>query len=96
MHKKGVDLSVNVIIVAAIALAVLVVLFMIFTGRLGMFSKGVGETASCENTCKALGKLWAVDNTKSGCESRAGGGTYISGKYDDAPAGVCCCYGSIK
>lgn len=55
MNKKGVEISINVIIVAAIALAVLVVLFMIFTGRLGMFSRGVSETTTCNQACIAAG-----------------------------------------
>ena len=45
-NKKAQGISINVIIIAAIALAVLVILFAIFTGRLGKFSKGL---ESCEN-----------------------------------------------
>ena len=41
--KKAQGLPINVIIVAAIALIVLVVLVAIFTGRLGLFGKKVGE-----------------------------------------------------
>ncbi|MFH0867795.1 MAG: hypothetical protein V1831_00625 [Candidatus Woesearchaeota archaeon] len=55
MSKKAQGLSVNVIIVAAIALIVLVVLVAIFTGRLGGFSKGVRETTSCTQICVARG-----------------------------------------
>jgi len=46
MNKKGQGISMNVIIVAAIALLVLVVLSIIFLGRTGDFGKGV---ADCEN-----------------------------------------------
>ncbi len=53
--KKAQSISINTIIVAAIALAVLVVLFMIFTGRLGRFSFGVEKTTDCPNACIAAG-----------------------------------------
>ena len=52
---KAQGLSINVIIVAAIALIVLVVLIAIFTGRLGLFSKGLGEATTCDQICKARG-----------------------------------------
>ena len=55
MSKKGQSISINTIIIAAIALAVLVVLFYIFTGRLSIFSKGVGETTNCLQACKSAG-----------------------------------------
>ena len=46
MNKKAQGISINVIIVAAIALMVLVILSVIFIGRLGIFSESV---ADCEN-----------------------------------------------
>lgn len=62
MSQKAQGLSINTIIIAAIALIVLVVLVAIFTGRLGLFSKGLGETTTCEQICKARG----IDATKCG------------------------------
>ena len=53
MNKKGVELSMNVIIIAAIALLVLVVLSVIFLGRIGAF----GEKAA---SCAAQGGKCAV------------------------------------
>ncbi len=50
-HNKKGDLSINIIIIAAISLAVLVILFMIFTGRLNLFSKGVTQTQKAGYTC---------------------------------------------
>ncbi len=41
--KKGQGLSLNTIIIAAIVLIVLVVLWAIFTGRMGVFTKGIQE-----------------------------------------------------
>ena len=55
INKRGQSISINTIIIAAIALAVLVVLFMIFTGRIGIFSKGVGDTTNCDQACKSAG-----------------------------------------
>lgn len=48
MNKKGQGLSLNVIIVAALALIVLVVLVMVFTGRIGIFEKGLGKEGQAE------------------------------------------------
>lgn len=45
MNKKGVEISMNLIIIAAIGLLVLVVLSMIFLGRLGTFGQ---KSADCE------------------------------------------------
>ncbi len=94
MVKKGQSISINTIIIAAIALAVLVVLFYIFTGRLGSFSKGIGETASCENSCKALGMKGDDADSKGTCEGfeAKSGNAYIPGTYSDVPPGrFCCC-----
>ena len=46
--KKGQGLSLNVIIVAALALIVLVVLVAVFTGRIGIFERGIGQEAQTE------------------------------------------------
>jgi len=43
MNKKGQGLSLNTIIVAAIVLIVLVVLWAIFTGRMGIFTSDLQE-----------------------------------------------------
>lgn len=51
--KKGIELSMNVIIIAALALLVLVVIAIIFMVRAGIFA---GETTKCENNqgvCKS-------------------------------------------
>ena len=52
MDKKAQGLSINVIIIVAIALIVLVVLVAIFTGRLGVFSGHLAsETGEPTKTC---------------------------------------------
>ena len=45
LDKKAQGISINVIIIAAIALLVLVVLSVVFTGRMGIWSQ---ESSSCE------------------------------------------------
>jgi len=55
MGKKAQGLSINTIIISVIALVVLVVLVAIFTGKLGLFSKGLGEVTTCEQACQARG-----------------------------------------
>jgi len=64
MNKKAQSISINTIIVAAIALAVLVVLFAIFTGRLGGFTKGVQETDTCAQKCASLNLQNWADSTQ--------------------------------
>ncbi len=49
-QKKGQGLSLTVIIVAALALIVLVVLVLIFTGRMAVFTEGVGEEGQAQLT----------------------------------------------
>jgi hypothetical protein len=46
MNKRGAELSLNVIIIAALALLVLVIVAIIFMGRTGMFRK---ESGNCVN-----------------------------------------------
>lgn len=46
--KKGAEMSLNVIIVAAIALIVLVILVAIFTGRITLFQSGVNSAGDAE------------------------------------------------
>ena len=91
LSKKAQSISINTIIIAAIALAVLVVLFIIFTGRFKIFSEGVSSTASCTKTCEIAGKTTTGNSqTKEGCTS--GGYTYMPGEYGDVQKNyVCCC-----
>ena len=66
--KKGQGLSLNVIIVAAIVLIVLVVLWAIFTGRMGLFAQGLAQAEQkCNEVCTAAG--YSVSGT--GLENEA-------------------------
>lgn len=69
--KKAQGISINVIIVAAIALIVLVVLVAIFTGRLGMFTKVLGGCAERDGVCVSYNK--AVISAGETCAARTDG-----------------------
>ncbi|MBU1704169.1 MAG: hypothetical protein KJ922_02295, partial [Nanoarchaeota archaeon] len=56
MKKKAQGLSLNVIIVAALALIVLIVLWAIFTGRMGATAKGLTTHQRCIDVCTSVGK----------------------------------------
>ena len=88
MARKGQSISINTIIVAAIALAVLVVLFAIFTGRMGGFTKGVQETDTCAQKCSSLDMNPGTHPTSDikSCTT----GQYIAGSYKDGQYGCCC------
>ena len=56
MNKKAQGISINVIIVAVIALLVLVLLSLIFTGKMAQITKAMNncedlEYAHCDNPC---------------------------------------------
>ena len=87
--KKAQSISINTIIIAAIALAVLVVLFLIFTGRLSIFSKGLEGTVTCENACKSVGMRFGISG-KDEC-SKLPDRSHIAGTYSDVTSGECCC-----
>ena len=78
--RKAQGISINTIIIAAIGLAVLIVLFAIFTGRIGIFSKGVQATDSCNAKCKAINMDPGTELTSEGqdCvgEQSIGGGKF--------------------
>jgi len=52
MKKKG-ELSLSVVVIAAICLVVLVVLSVIFASRMGLFNKGMKH---CDTTCVSNAK----------------------------------------
>ena len=87
VHKKSQSISINTIIIAAIGLAVLVVLFAIFTGRLGNFSTGLSKTDTCEQKCLSAG-LKKVSDVALPAECA---GTNFAGKYSDVQTNYNCC-----
>ena len=89
MNKKGQSISINTIIIAAIGLAVLVVLFAIFTGRLGGFTKGVQETDTCAQKCLSLNMEWGTKLYSEGSQCALNEQT-LGGTYSDSKFGCCC------
>ena len=91
MNKKGQSISINTIIIAAIGLAVLVVLFAIFTGRIGGFTRGVQETDTCNQKCTSLnmGESTHLQTPTSSCPQNVNA-QKIAGSYKDGPYGCCC------
>ncbi|MEM0231024.1 MAG: hypothetical protein QXW00_02340 [Candidatus Woesearchaeota archaeon] len=63
MKRRGVELSVNVIIIAIIALVVLVVLFAIFTGKLSIFARGTSNCQDLGGTCTAADNCKITDGS---------------------------------
>ena len=67
MNSKAQGISMTTIVIAALALLVLVVLTLIFTGRMGDFSLGVEENTDCQSFCDSLGyKKEAIEGKCSG------------------------------
>lgn len=83
MKKKAQGLSLNTIIIAAIVLIVLVVLWAVFTGRMGVFSKGVTDITR-ETTCAEAG---GVKRSGDDC----GDDQPLFSKYTDIQTGDICC-----
>jgi len=82
MYKKGQGISLNVIIIAAIALLVLVILSVIFMGRMGIFTTESSGTEYCKNTVKGTCGALDVDNSPLPCpEGKTKFGTCDDGAY---------------
>ena len=82
-------MSINTIIIAAMALAVLVVLFVIFTGRFKIFSEGVKEgSLNCDKGCKTVGYTSGIPRNVCAADE-----TQIPGKFEDNTQQntLCCC-----
>lgn len=90
--KKAVELSLNAVIIAAIAILVLIVLIIIFTNNSGKFNIGL-------NDCGQKGGQYGDCKTNA-ADCIAAGGTpsgkcvfYQNGqKYIDQPEQVCCVF----
>lgn len=91
--KKAQGISINTIIIAAIALIVLVVLVMVFTGRISIFGKGVDSVfkgGKCVDTCftnKEGGNLKGIIQNTA-CSK---GYSQQFGKFSDLGENQVCC-----
>ena len=80
MKKKAQGISVNVIIIAAIALIVLVVLVAVFTGNLGDWTKKLTERS--ENDC--------VKSFSGTCKAKCAADTEVRAFGAKCGSGICC------
>ena len=90
MNKKGQGISINTIIIAAIGLAVLVVLFAIFTGRLGIFTRTLKDTDTCAQKCSSINMVFGSGINTQDTKSCPAENQYIAGEFSDGKFGCCC------
>jgi len=88
--KKAQGISVNTIIIAAIALIVLVVLVMIFTGRMGVFTTGIGKAGDASKTCSELDGALIKGTPANPPTCDRGKSTLISKDSVGVPDTLCC------
>lgn len=89
-RRKAQGMPVNVIIIAAIGLAVLVILFFLITGNFKRFSIGVKETGfTCQESCKVANYGGGI-KTKGECVNGFKLGGTLS-DVDPQKNEVCCC-----
>ena len=85
ISRKAQGLPINTIIIVALALVVLIVMIAIFTGRIGIFGKGLAE-------CKGTGKSCTM--TAEQCTIPGGAATPMkncNSDEDAEPEGNYCC-----
>lgn len=94
MRKKSQSISINTIIIAAIGLAVLLVLFVVFTGRFKLFSEGVsGASLNCDGACKSSGYAGgSVEGGFSSFQECSSNRVRAPGKFEGMGENqICCC-----
>ena len=68
MKKKAQSISLNTIVIAAIALIVLVVIIAIFSGRVQIFNQGARDCTAQGGECKAACEGTEVSLPSTDCE----------------------------
>ena len=93
MNKKAQGLSVNTIIIAAIALIVLVVLVAVFTGKLGDWGKNLkaAENKYCGDVPASETEPASSAGGKVTTGSSCGKQTQIYGNFKELKSGQICC-----
>ncbi|MFO8016842.1 MAG: hypothetical protein R6U32_07105 [Candidatus Woesearchaeota archaeon] len=94
--KKGMELSMNTIIIAAIGLMVLVVLVMIFTGKMSDIRQSTNKTESqfSQERCEVPGTGRECMISEDACKKK-GGFVYSEpeGGWSDCSSIEVCCSG---
>ena len=88
MKKKG-DLSINTVVIAAIALVVLVVLIAIFGGRMRDFLSGARNCGTLNGECVEREECFVLENTQHG-------GTNCDDMNKDTDFDYVCCVPLIR
>ena len=83
-HKKGMEMSLNTVIIAVIVLIVLIVMVIVFTSALGKANKGMNECANKD------GYKCGADGSKSNCIKAGGAPFFEIIKEDGTTNGWCC------
>ena len=94
--KKSQGLSIRTIIIVVIGLIVLFVVVGLLTGKIDVYSSGIKELTTCENTCKNIGYTKSFAWSDNSCKVNGGNvvfGTYsdVSGENDLGVKLRCCC-----
>ncbi len=91
LNKKGSEMTLNVIIIAAIALIVLVVMLFIFSGKIKAFGQGTDSCTAKGGSCTAEG--YSASCIKAGscaCPSSMQNTIYLQGTDCEKTATICC------
>ena len=90
--KKGMDMSINLIIVAALALIILIVLILIFTGQIGKTRFALNKTGSTYSgdKCEIPGTARTCRGSEAICSDR-GGISYGTLDCTLIKGGLTCC-----
>lgn len=83
LKKRRSQGTFTVIVAAVIGLIIIVVVILLLTDKIGGFSKGMEETSTCVNACKALGKAGA---NNAACPTTS---VKFPGNFKEGSA--CCC-----
>ena len=94
MTKRNAEISIGIIIAAAIGLMVIIIIISLVSGKIGNFSKGIEDTATCKSACKFLGRNPA-DIGEGECSQATVKTSFLGGDYKDTPNEGCCCFGSL-
>ncbi len=98
MEKKGAEIAISTIIIAGIALLVLIIIIVIFSGKINIFGKGYSQTQieATQKVC-ATYKQFDTDTTSKSCRSMADctsvGGSPVGTNIDFIDCGkdeICC------
>lgn len=87
-NKRGTEMTLSIIVIAAIALIVLVVMIFIFSGKIKAFGSGVDSCASKGGACAGAYTQGCIES--GSCKCPSAGDISISGTDCEKKAQICC------